>query len=96
MNRDTLSLLAFSLLAMAAINGSYQWLDSHQTLNSQQALNQAEKMVSILQTTHGQSLKLNAVIPPRTTNESWRFEYQNKNGKRVLIKVQENGQASIL
>jgi hypothetical protein len=96
MSRDTLSLLAFSLLALAAINGSYQWLDTHHTLDSAQALRQAQKMIIQLHPANEKKLKLTTVIPPQTTHAPWRFEYKNKAGASVLIQVQENGQASVL
>jgi hypothetical protein len=96
MSRDTLYLLAFSLLAIAAMNGSYQWLDSHQTMDSRQALWQAQKMLSQLNPDHLKTLKLTTILPPQATHASWFFEYKNRDGKPVLIQVQENGQASVL
>jgi hypothetical protein len=96
MCRDTLSLLAFSLLAITAINGSYQWLDSHQTLDSRQALWQAQKIITQLNPVNGKKLKLTTITPPQTTHAPWCLEYKNRDGMSVLIQVQENGQASVL
>lgn len=95
MNRETFSLLAFSLLAMVAVNGSYHWMESHQTLDSKQALSQAQKAIRHSGSAHGERLRLAKVIPPAQPNAAWRFEYKRAQGNPLTVTVQENGHASL-
>lgn len=96
MSRETFSLLTFSVLAILAVNGSYQWMESHRALDSRQALLQAEKIVSGLNATSAKTLRLAKVIPPQNNQAAWRFEYSRPQGKSLTVTVKENGRASLL
>jgi len=95
LNRESLLLVVFSLLAIATVGSSYQWMDTHHSLDSEQALEQAQHLADRLNDT-GRPLQLTDISSPSRNRPEWRISYRQSHGKRLTISVQENGQARLI
>lgn len=95
MSRDTLFLCVFSLLATASVISSYQWMDQHPKLDSRQAIHQAQKLLTKRYPTHSK-LQLINVSPPNQKQTGWLLSFRKKQGGTLQVRVQENGQSSLI
>lgn len=95
MSRETLFLCGISLLAIMTTASSYHWLETHERMNSRQALQHAQHHVERLNQT-GQPLELSEIRPPSGNQSEWRISYRQKQGKKLTLSVQESGQTRLL
>lgn len=95
MSRETLFLCGVSLLAILTTASSYHWLETHERMDSRQALQYAQHHIEPLSQT-GQPLELSEIRPPSGAQSEWRISYRQKQGKILTLSVQENGQTRLL
>jgi hypothetical protein len=91
MSRETFSLLFFSVLASVAVSVSYQWMETHSTLDAQQALRQVRSAAQHLSQEKKSSLRLTQMTAPTGANSHWDFEFQTASREKVHILVRRNG-----
>ena len=96
MSRETFSLLFFSLLAMLGVSASFHWMETHSTLESQQALRQAKPVIQHLSQEKSTPLRLAQMTPPSSANGDWQIELQTPTRKEIQLLVQANGATRVV
>ncbi len=96
MSRETFSLLFFSLLAVVGVSASFHWMETHSTLDAQQALRQAKPVIQHLSQEKSTPLRLAQMTPPSNANSNWQIELQTPARKKVNILVQGNGATRVV
>lgn len=95
MSRDTFLLCVFSLLAIASVISSYQWLDRNTGLDSRQAIYQAKKMIGHSSFANT-PLRLVSVSPASPKQAGWLLSFKKAQGGQIRVLVRENGKTSLI
>lgn len=93
MSRETFSLLFFSLLAVVGVSASYQWMETHRTLDAQQAWRQVRPVIQQLSQTENTRLRLAQMTSPTAENSNWDFEFHTPLRQKIHVWVAANGTA---
>lgn len=84
------------MLAIGAVSGVFQWYSNHSSMDSRQALRQAQRRIDFGFAQAHIKPRLAQIIPPQGDHAEWRFEYRKPEGLPLTVAVSENGQTRLL